>query len=70
MLVSVRLGQIRLGSFIFLTANCPTAKNPRGPLKLLSTIVHSPGGYADAGKDGGGAIGRGAERPPLLWGRG
>ena len=34
MLVSVRLGQIRLGQlgsvmFFFLAANCPTAKNPR-----------------------------------------
>ena len=28
MLVSVRLGQIRLG-FFFLTMNCPTAKNSR-----------------------------------------
>ena len=27
--VSVRLGQIRFGSFFFLMEKCPTAKNPR-----------------------------------------
>ena len=47
MIVSVRLGQIRLvrfGKVFFFTANCPTAKNPRTVLKwpeasLLGTRV-------------------------------
>ena len=33
----VKLGQIRLGSsrFFFLTANCPTAKNPRADQTIM-----------------------------------
>ena len=39
MLVSVRLGQIWLGSLglvFFLTVNCPTAKNPRALVRYAT----------------------------------
>ena len=52
MFVSVRLGQIRLGTvrfFNFFTVNCPTAKNPRALFIANSTSFFKSGYFSVLG---------------------